>query len=78
MSWDLPARCEVTAKTLQTKATLMGGAFKVNEEPDPPPAAGRPPGSHGRKLRRRQSRLPVPGRRTCLICSSCTALCRSL
>ncbi|HLZ75722.1 hypothetical protein [Phenylobacterium sp.] len=43
MSWDLPARCEVTAKTLQTKATLMGGAFKVNEEPDPPPAEAAAP-----------------------------------
>jgi len=39
MSWDLPARCETTAKTLQTKATLMGSAFKVNDEPDPPAAA---------------------------------------
>ena len=42
MSWDLPARCEVTSKTLQAKATLMGGAFKINEEPDPPPADAAP------------------------------------
>ena len=39
MSWALPARCETTAKNLQATATLMGGAFKVNDEPDPPPAA---------------------------------------
>jgi hypothetical protein len=39
MSWDLPARCEVTSKDLLAKATLMGGAFKINDEPDPPPAA---------------------------------------
>jgi hypothetical protein len=43
MSWALPARCEATAKDLKTKATLMGGAFKVNDEPDPPPAAEAPP-----------------------------------
>ncbi len=43
MSWDLPARCEVTSKNLQAKATLMGGAFKVNEEPAPPAAAEAPP-----------------------------------
>ena len=39
MSWALPARCEATAKDLKAKATLMGGAFKINDEPDPPPAA---------------------------------------
>lgn len=38
MSWALPARCETTAKTLQAKATLMGSAFKVNDEPEPEPA----------------------------------------
>ncbi len=40
MSWDLPRRCEVTSKNLQAKATLMGGAFKINEEPaaEAPPA----------------------------------------
>jgi hypothetical protein len=43
MSWTLPARCAVTAKDLKAKATLMGGAFKVNDEPDPPPAAEAPP-----------------------------------
>ena len=38
MSWALPARCETTAKTLHDRAVLMGASFKVNEEPDPPPA----------------------------------------
>lgn len=36
MSWDLPARCETTSKNLLAKATLMGSAFKVNDEPEPP------------------------------------------
>lgn len=39
MSWALPARCETVAKTLKTKAVLMGGAFKVNEEPEAAPEA---------------------------------------
>ncbi|THD59621.1 hypothetical protein [Phenylobacterium sp.] len=40
MSWALPARCETVAKSLKANATLMGGAFKVNDEPAaPPPAA---------------------------------------
>jgi hypothetical protein len=43
MSWALPARCETTAKDLKEKATLMGGAFKANDEPDPPPADAAPP-----------------------------------
>jgi hypothetical protein len=44
MSWALPARCETTAKSLKEKATLMGGAFRVNDEPEPPPAdAAAPP-----------------------------------
>jgi hypothetical protein len=42
MSWELPARCEVTAKDLKTKATLMGGAFKVNEAPEAPVAEEKP------------------------------------
>ena len=42
MSWVLPARCEVIAKTLHDKAVLMGGAFKVNDEPDPPPPEAAP------------------------------------
>jgi hypothetical protein len=42
MSWALPARCETTAKDLKAKATLMGGAFKANDEPDPPPADAAP------------------------------------
>ncbi len=39
MSWALPARCETTAKNLKAKATLMGGAFKVNDEAEAPPPA---------------------------------------
>ncbi len=42
MSWALPARCEVVAKDLKAKATLMGGALKVNAEPDAPPAETAP------------------------------------
>jgi hypothetical protein len=40
MSWALPARCETVAKNLQAKATLMGASFKVNDEPEAPPADG--------------------------------------
>jgi hypothetical protein len=47
MSWALPARCETTAKSLQTKATLMGSAFKVNDEPELAPAADAPPAPAG-------------------------------
>jgi hypothetical protein len=43
MSWALPARCETTAKDLKAKATLMGGAFKVNDEPEAPPPADAAP-----------------------------------
>jgi hypothetical protein len=39
MSWALPARCETTSKTLHERATLMGASFRVNAEPDAPPAA---------------------------------------
>lgn len=39
MSWVLPARCEVVAQRLHDKAVLMGGAFKVNDEPEPASAA---------------------------------------
>ncbi|MBS0334152.1 MAG: hypothetical protein JSS35_15390 [Proteobacteria bacterium] len=42
MSWALPARCEVTAKSLKANATLLGGAFKINAadaEASPPEAA---------------------------------------
>src|SRR6185312_3514140 len=38
MSWALPARCETTAKSLEARATLMGATFKVNAEPEAPPA----------------------------------------
>ena len=43
MSWALPARCEVTARDLKAKATLMGGAFKVNDDAEPPPASDAAP-----------------------------------
>jgi len=42
MSWALPARCEATARDLQAKATLLGASFKVNAEPDAPPAEAAP------------------------------------
>jgi hypothetical protein len=48
MSWVLPARCEVTAKSLESKAKLMGSAFKVNEDdatPEAPPAEPAAPGN---------------------------------
>ncbi|THD63675.1 hypothetical protein [Phenylobacterium sp.] len=38
MSWALPARCETTAKALKSNATLLGGAFKINETTETPPA----------------------------------------
>lgn len=42
MSWVLPARCEVVAKSLHDKAVLMGGAFKVNDEPEAPATEAAP------------------------------------
>ena len=39
MSWTLPARCETVAKNLKANATLLGGAFKINDQPEPPPEA---------------------------------------
>jgi hypothetical protein len=42
MSWALPARCETIAKSLKANATLMGGAFKVNDEPEAPPPEAAP------------------------------------
>lgn len=42
MSWALPARCETTAKTLKERAVLMGASFKVNAEPEAPPAEAVP------------------------------------
>ena len=42
MSWVLPARCEIVANRLHDKAVLMGASFKVNDEPDPPPADAAP------------------------------------
>lgn len=39
MSWALPARCEVTAKALEAKSTLMGATLRANAEPEPAPAA---------------------------------------
>lgn len=38
MGWTLPARCVPTAKTLETRAKLMGTAFQANE-PTPEPVA---------------------------------------
>lgn len=35
MSWTLPDRCEVTARALEKRATLLGASFKVNAEPEP-------------------------------------------
>jgi hypothetical protein len=45
MGWALPARCVPTATTLETRAKLMGTAFKANEIPAEPalePAAPAP------------------------------------
>ena len=39
MSWTLPARCDMAAKSLEDKAKLMGPAFQVNAEPAEQPAA---------------------------------------
>jgi hypothetical protein len=42
MGWALPSRCVPTATTLETRAKLMGTAFKANEVPAeaaPPPVA---------------------------------------
>ena len=36
MGWALPARCVPTAATLETRAKLMGTAFKANEIPAAP------------------------------------------
>jgi len=38
MSWTLPARCETVAATLEQRAKLMGASFRVNAEPEAPPA----------------------------------------
>jgi hypothetical protein len=39
MSWTLPARCEITAQSLQRRAKLMGSAFQVNSDIPPEPEA---------------------------------------
>jgi hypothetical protein len=50
MSWAPPSRCQTTADSLQARAKLMGTAFKVNAEDEPPapaeaaPAADKPNG----------------------------------
>ena len=36
MSWTLPAVCETTAASLETRAKLMGATFQVNAEPEAP------------------------------------------
>lgn len=38
MSWTLPARCETTAVTLEERARLMGPAFDLSAEIEPPAA----------------------------------------
>jgi len=42
MSWALPAKCETTAKALDSRATLMGASFKVNSEAEAEPPADAP------------------------------------
>lgn len=37
MSWVPPGRCERTARTLASRARLLGSAFKVNAEPEATP-----------------------------------------
>jgi hypothetical protein len=45
MSWALPAKCETTARSLESRATLMGASFKANTEAEPEaaPPADAPP-----------------------------------
>lgn len=43
MSWTLPARCDTTARDLEARATLFGASFKVNDEPEAPPASTEAP-----------------------------------
>jgi hypothetical protein len=38
MSWTLPARCPVTAASLEKRAKLMGASLQVNAQPDAAPA----------------------------------------
>ena len=38
MSWTLPARCEITAKALEARASLLGASFRVNTDVDAAPA----------------------------------------
>jgi hypothetical protein len=45
MGWALPARCTPTATTLETRAKLMGTAFKANEIPAAEPAPDAAPES---------------------------------
>jgi regulator of protease activity HflC (stomatin/prohibitin superfamily) len=40
--WDLPGRCEVAAKRLETRSGVLGGAFKTSEDAAPAPAANAP------------------------------------
>jgi hypothetical protein len=61
MSWDLPARCEVTSKDLLAKATLMGGAFKINDQPEPPAAeADAPPPADAAPAAPADAPVPAP------------------
>src|SRR4051812_41879555 len=43
MSWALPAKCETTAKALETRATLMGASFRSGESEPAPSAESAPP-----------------------------------
>ncbi|HEX5263410.1 MAG TPA: hypothetical protein VFW13_07785 [Phenylobacterium sp.] len=44
MSWAPPAKCETTAKDLETRSNLLGVSLKANVEPEgaPPPAGDQP------------------------------------
>jgi hypothetical protein len=43
MSWALPARCETTATSLESRAKLLGSAFQVNSDSDAPGVTAPPP-----------------------------------
>ena len=60
MSWTLPARCEVTAKTLYDRATLLGASFKVNEEPETPAPAADAPAPPAESLLPSAAPAPAP------------------
>jgi len=47
MSWTLPARCEITAKNLDARSSLLGASFRVNVEPEPEAPAPAPAAEPG-------------------------------